>query len=137
MAEQRELPGWPKKKLVGEVRWYLRNYGIQPKSREIWLATWEWASRIADSYYRKVWPSPREIASQYVFLLLARMKGDFLLKLPHRAGDHLPDAARAILLEAADRKRVGSSANGAESPPVFGFLDGSTATEAEVARAAE
>lgn len=63
MAEQRDLPGWPKKRLVRDVRRHLWHYGIRPKG-EAWRAAWSWASAIANSYYHTHWPMPSEIASQ-------------------------------------------------------------------------
>ena len=50
MAEERSLPGWPKKKLVKEVRSHLWHYGIRPTKFTIWQATWTWAAAIAKSY---------------------------------------------------------------------------------------
>lgn len=90
MAESRDLPGWPKKKLVRDVRRQLATYGILPTSRGAltrrqWQLTWAWANNIAKSYVFKRWPSPREIAAQYVLLLLAEMKGNHDLKLPYRS----------------------------------------------------
>jgi hypothetical protein len=40
MAEERSLPGWPKKKLVKEVRQHLSHYGIRPVKFTIWQTTW-------------------------------------------------------------------------------------------------
>jgi hypothetical protein len=66
MAEERSLPGWPKKKLVKEVRRHLSHYGIRPTKCEIWRATWAWADAIARSYWHLHWPLPSEIATQYI-----------------------------------------------------------------------
>jgi hypothetical protein len=73
MAEEKTLPGWPKKRLVKQVRSHLWSYGIRPK-HTVWHATWAWASAIANSYFHTHWPLPSEIANQYVFLLLGYMQ---------------------------------------------------------------
>ena len=39
-GEERSLPGWPKKRLVKEVRRHLWHYGIRPSEFAIWQATW-------------------------------------------------------------------------------------------------
>lgn len=98
MAEDRNLPGWPKKRLVKTVRSHLWHYGIRPKG-EAWRATWAWASAIAQSYYSTHWPLSSEIASQYLFLLLGQMRQNFSLKLPYRAGKVVPDEVRRLLSE--------------------------------------
>ena len=98
MAEDKDLPGWPKKRLVREVRAHLRSYGIRPQGRA-WWATWEWASAIANSYYHTHWPLPSEIANQYVFLLLGYMQQHHGLKLPYRAGKVVPGEVRKLLAE--------------------------------------
>ena len=96
MAEHRELPGWPRKRLVKQVRSHLWSYGIRPKG-EAWRAAWTWAHAIAQSYYHTSWPLPSEIATQYVLLLLTEMKGNFALKLPYRADKVIPDEVRQLL----------------------------------------
>jgi len=40
---------------------------------------------------------PSEIASQYILLLLADMKGSHSLKLPYRANKVIPDEVRRLL----------------------------------------
>jgi hypothetical protein len=60
MAENQELPGWPKRRFVREVRAHLRSYGIRPQG-QAWRATWEWAGAIANSYVYTHWPLPSEI----------------------------------------------------------------------------
>ena len=97
MAEDRDLPGWPKKKLVRDVRKHLSHHGIRPNQFSIWQATWAWASAIARSYYHTTWPLPSEIASQYILLLLGEMKKNRLLKLPYRANKVVPAEVRAML----------------------------------------
>jgi hypothetical protein len=96
MAEDRDLPGWPKKRLVREVRSHLRSYGITPKG-EAWRVTWAWASAIANSYYYTHWPLPAEISTQYVLLLVAEMKQRQFLKLPFRANTVVPDDVGRLL----------------------------------------
>ena len=95
VAEQRELPGFPRKRLVKLVRSILWCYGIRPKG-EAWTATWRWASAIADSYYHRSWPLASEIASQYVLLLLGQIQSGHGLKLPHRA-NVMPDSVKRLL----------------------------------------
>ena len=98
MAEEKSLPGWPKKKLVRDVRRHLSHYGIRPQNQfTIWQATWSWASAIANSYWHTHWPLPSEIASQYILLLLAEMQSSHQLKLPYRARKVVPPEVRAIL----------------------------------------
>lgn len=97
MAEDRTLPGWPKKKLVKDVRRTLWHYGIRPVKFDIWRATWAWADAIARSYWRTHWPLPSEIATQYILLLLVEMKGSCTLRLPYRASEHIPAEVKALL----------------------------------------
>ena len=101
MAEDRTLPGMPKKKLVTGVRRALRTYGIRPNSQRLWLETWQWARQIKDSYVYPSWPIPSEIAAQYMFLLLCEMREHHALKLPHRAAEQQPPAVKARLASLA------------------------------------
>lgn len=96
MAEDRNLPGWPKRKLVKAVRSHLWRYGIRPRGKT-WQATWAWASAVANSYLHIHWPLPFEIAAQYVLLLLAEMQSNRNLKLPYRANKVIPDSVRRLL----------------------------------------
>lgn len=96
MAEQRDLPGWPKKRLVREVRSHLWRYGIRPAWKP-WRATWSWANAIANSYFHTRWPSASAISTQYILLLLVEMKSNFALRLPYRASTVVPDEVRAML----------------------------------------
>ena len=96
MAEKRDLPGWPKKRLVRVVRSHLWRYGIRPAWKP-WRATWSWAQAIATSYFHTRWPSASEISTQYILLLLVEMKSNFALRLPHRANKVIPDEVRAML----------------------------------------
>lgn len=97
MAENRDLPGWPKKKLVSEVRKQLSRYGIRPSLHKLWHETWQWASQITNSYVFPRWPLPSEIAAQYVLLLLLEMQANHALKLPHRAAEQQPPSIRLRL----------------------------------------
>ncbi len=93
--DHRTLPGYPRKSLVLKVRKALNRYGIRPYSpsnslNQIWRDTWTWAYDLQhESIERKrwcmKWPTPNEIASQYVFLLLATMRNDVMLSLPYAA----------------------------------------------------
>jgi len=90
LAATKDLPGWPPKKLVREVRRHLAFYGIHPTARgavteQQWRLAWAWAHDIANSYFFKRWPSPQEVAAQYLFLVLAKMQTNRHLKLPYRA----------------------------------------------------
>lgn len=97
MAEERSLPGWPKKKLVRDVRRHLSHYGIRPTRFTIWQATWAWASAIANSYVYTHWPMPSEIGAQYILLLLTEMQQSHQLRLPFRAKTVVPAEVRALL----------------------------------------
>src|SRR4051812_4492560 len=90
MAEHRDLPGWPKKKLVTQVRRHLASYGIRPSLQRPWYETWQWAHQITNSYVFPRWPLASEIAAQYVFLLLVEMQANRALKLPYRAAEQQP-----------------------------------------------
>ncbi len=96
MSEWNELPGSPRRRLVQSVRRRLRLYGIvPPRHLTEWHQTWEWAAKIANSYmYRPVWPTSYEIASQFMFLVLVKMREDSVLKLPPRAQSHVPSSIR-------------------------------------------
>lgn len=96
MADERDLPGWPKKRLVKQVRSHLWHYGIRPKG-EAWRKAWSWAHAIANSYFRTHWPLASEIATQYVLLLLAQMKRNRALSLPHRAGKVVSEDVKRLL----------------------------------------
>lgn len=97
MAEHRDLPGWPKKKLVKEVRRQLASFGIRPSLARLWHETWQWASQVTNSYVFPRWPLPSEIGAQYVCLLLLEMQANHALKLPHRAAEQQPESVKARL----------------------------------------
>ena len=97
MAEERSLPGWPKKKLVKEVRRHLSHYGIRPTWTSLWRATWAWAEKIATSHFYTHWPLPSEIGTQYIVLLLAQIHDSHQLRLPYRAKESLPPEVAALL----------------------------------------
>jgi hypothetical protein len=98
VAEEKTLPGWPKKRLVKEVRSQLSSYGIRP-TYTLWHATWSWANSIAKSYYHTSWPIPSEIGHLYVFLLLGQMHQHRGLKLPYRASKVMPEEVRKLLTD--------------------------------------
>jgi hypothetical protein len=97
MAEERTLPGWPKKKLVKDVRRQLSSYGIRPSRSSCWRATWAWAAAIAQSYYHEHWPLASEIATQYILLMLADVQNLGMLKLAFRACEVVPAEVAALL----------------------------------------
>src|SRR3974390_2115817 len=97
MAEERSLPGWPKKRLVKEVRNHFSLYGFLPVKQSAWLAAWDWANRIAHSYFIVHWPLPSEIGSQYILVLLAQMQESHMLRLPYQARETLPPDVAALL----------------------------------------
>jgi hypothetical protein len=97
MAEERSLPGWPKKRLVKEVRRHLSFYGFRPVKQSAWRAAWAWADKIAHSYFHVHWPVPSEIGAQYIVLLLADMQQSHLLRLPYQAREIIPPEIAALL----------------------------------------
>ncbi len=94
MAESKDLPGWPKKKLVSEVRRQLARFGIRPTRPNLWYETWDWARQVTTSYIFPRWPLPSEIAAQYVLLLLLEMQAHHALKLPFRAAEQMPPSVK-------------------------------------------
>lgn len=101
-SERNRLPGGPSNALARRVRSHLNHFGIRPTARggALWIATWEWANRIACSYAwakGKHWPVASEIANQYLLLLLVEMKSSYGLRLPYRAADQVPDSVRQFL----------------------------------------
>ena len=53
MAESRDLPGWPKKKLVTQVRRQLASFSVRPSLPRLWIETWQCGqarSRTATSF---------------------------------------------------------------------------------------
>lgn len=97
MAEDHSLPGWPKKKLVKDVRRHLWHYGIRPVRFDLWRATWAWAEAISRSYWKTHWPMASEIGTQYIVLLLVEMKSSCVLRLPYRAKEIVPPEVKALL----------------------------------------
>lgn len=107
VSPDKYLPGGPSKTLLRRVRSSLRQYGIAPSIRQerLWRQCWDWAYHVARSYKwgtaKLAWPSPNEIASQYVTLVLIEMKEASALRLPFRAfepecvPDHLAERLRA------------------------------------------
>jgi hypothetical protein len=98
--EHHYLAGQPKARLVKSVRRHLRLYGIQPhRYSQEWMLAWHWAHAVGASYYHFHWPSASEISAQYLLLVLAKMKSENDLRLPHRAAKVVPDGVRARLGE--------------------------------------
>jgi len=97
MAQERALPGWPKKKLVKDLRRQLSSYGIRPSRSSCWRATWAWAAAIAQSYYHEHRPLASEIATQYMLLMLADVQNLGMLKLSYRACEVAPAEVAALL----------------------------------------
>jgi len=97
VAEDETLPGWPKKRLVKDVRKHLWRYGIRPVRTDIWRAAWKWADAVAHSYYSIRWPLPSEIGTQYIFLLLLEMQRSHLRRLPYRAKTAVPSEVVTFL----------------------------------------
>jgi len=97
MAEDRSLPGWPKKRLVKEVRRHLSIYGFRPVKQSAWQAAWAWADKIARSYFHVHWPLASEIGTQYILLLLAQMHESRMLRLPYKAREIVPPEVAALL----------------------------------------
>jgi hypothetical protein len=97
MAESRDLPGWPKKKLATQVRRQLASFGVRPSLPRLWMETWRWANQITNSYVFPRWPFPLEIASQYMVLLLLEMQANHALRLPYRAAEQQPPSVRLRL----------------------------------------
>jgi|SRR5581483_4111714 len=97
MAENRDLPGWPKKKLVTQVRRQLASFGVRPSLPRLWIETWQWANKITNSYVFPRWPLASEIAAQYMLLLLLEMQANHALKLPYRAAEQQPESVKLRL----------------------------------------
>lgn len=97
MAETK-LPGRPKLSLVRKVKSTLRLYFASRPGEwdNNWRQTWLWADAIRwkTQHFKKgppSWPSPDEIASQYVLLCLASMRDGTGLRLHRKAIDAMPD----------------------------------------------
>ena len=107
MAEDKTLPGWPRKSLVKETKQCLWRYFRSRPTQfdECWRAAWEWAKATAERSLmfqfgksrRAKWPHGNEIATQYLLLSLARMKGDHNLRLPLRSNECMTPRVAAIL----------------------------------------
>lgn len=110
-SERNTLAGGPSNAMIRRVRSVLWAYAKckPPKDDRNWKLTWEWASACCDrdSLFlhwktvkrRKPWPSPTEIASQYLFLVLADMRSCHALRLPFRASVAVPEGVKARLAE--------------------------------------
>ena len=118
MAESRDLPGWPKRKLVKDVRRQLASYGIRPTLSRLWYETWQWANQITQSYVFPRWPLPSEIAAQYVCLLLLEMQSNHALKLPYRAAEQQPASVKLRLAASRPLLLIEQKSDGADKPDV-------------------
>ena len=112
MAEERSLPGWPKKRLVKEVRRHL--VALRDSSR----GAIDLAGHLVLGHMRlpaptstSIGPCLRRSRTQYILLLLAEMHESHCLRLPYRGREILPPEVAALLpvLQAAglpdDRSR--------------------------------
>jgi hypothetical protein len=114
--EHHELPGLPRAKLVREVRRHLRFYGIvPPRDDTTWRMAWQWAHAIALFYWRTRWPLASEIGSQYVLLLLTRIRNDVALKLPFRWDQRMPAIVAERLSNGSPLRIDGPSAGNVDS----------------------
>ena len=95
MAEERSLPGWPKKSRQGRAAASVAVW-IRPTRSDLWRATWAWAEKIGMSYWKMHWPQAWEIGTQYILLLLIQMKENRSLETsvpgfgPHSARGRRP-----------------------------------------------
>jgi len=101
--EADELPGRPSKALLRKVRAVLwTNLRSRPhRDDAAWRAAWQWAKACGDmsrgwpasgKTSRVKWPSPNEIASQYLLLVLSEMKSCCAMRLPSNAAASLPSS---------------------------------------------
>lgn len=107
LMDYRDLPGGPRLKQVQDVKRELRFHGVSPVN-EIWKATWSWADEIACNQSKwsrsKRWPGPRQIAAQYMLLLLCEMRRLSMLRLPLGAENHISEQAADLLSVAGQGK---------------------------------
>lgn len=109
-SERNTLPGGPANSLVRKVRAVLYGYCRSKPRKEdrLWHMAWEWACAIRSREevfhltigYRprkKPWPSPQEIASQYLLLCLVEMRSCHALRLPHNAAERMTASVAAHL----------------------------------------
>lgn len=115
MAESR-LPGRPRVSLVKSVRRVLWTY-LRSRPNELdgnWLAAWEWADACRNmrglynfSKRPTPWPSPSEIATQYLLLAMAGMRDDFQLRLPMHAKEAItPNVSLKLAATDAARQQL-------------------------------
>jgi hypothetical protein len=91
--------GAARAKLIREVRSVLWRYLRSRPHRDdrAWQLAWEWAEACARrkalwTKRRHWWPSPSEIASQYLLLVLAELRESHMLRLPMYAAECIPPA---------------------------------------------
>lgn len=124
MIEANSLPGNPPKSLIAKVRSELWAYvkSRPPKNDQLWRDVWYWAAacREKQNWYvtrprrGQGWPSPSEIASQFLYMGLSEMKAMGRLKLPFMAKEAVtPRIAERLAwharLEGVDIKPLGQS----------------------------
>lgn len=116
--EHWDLPGHPRIKLIREVRRTLWSYLRCRPNRDdtTWKMAWEWAYAcgnrnslvgIVKNAKRTRWPSASEIASQYILLALADMRGSFQLRVPFRATECVPLNVRQRFASISPQQSVG------------------------------
>lgn len=109
-SERNSLAGCPGNALIRRVRSVLRQYAAcrPPRDDRNWRLTWEWAAACCErgelflfkqNKRRRPWPSPNEIASQYLFLVLAEMRSNHALRLPWRASQAIPASVAKRMVE--------------------------------------
>ncbi len=100
-SERNTLSGCPSNKLVRDVRGILfRRLGARPRRDDVnWKQAWEWAAaccsrsefwQFGKQPRRRPWPSPCEIASQFLLLVMMDMRDMHQLRLPWRAPECVP-----------------------------------------------
>jgi len=121
MAES-SLPGRPRVSLVKQVKSTLRLYfGSRPTEFEPkWRQTWVWADAIRwkTPHFKKgspPWPSPTEIASQYILLCLAQMRDGVGIRLHHKAAEAMPECISLRLASSGSSSPLNLGFNPAES----------------------
>lgn len=122
MAEEWNLPGVPRKGLVRKVKSVLFKWlRCRPHIGDPnWKLAWKWANDVAyrnhwfknlgkkrKSKTTKTWPSPEEIACQYLFIVLTEMRTTLSLRLPYHASEFVPKEVVANLEQIAKYKSRG------------------------------
>lgn len=115
MAEVRTLSGHPSVPLVKSVKQLLWQYlRCKPLDTDAnWQQTWEWAAACRDrtaitwfSNQRVPWPSPSEIATQYLLLAMSQLRDDHQLNIHRHAVEAMPQSVSLRLTAAPSVKSV-------------------------------